>query len=94
MTDGKSEDVSPANNRSFSLEELQKLVGGYIELIRLPLDKSTMVVNEEGLLHDLPFNSLASSIAGRHVVGNVVILTAAEMRAIDDACGTENGTLT
>lgn len=41
------------------LETMQKIVGGYIELVRIayPL---FMVVNEEGLIRDLPNNKLAS----------------------------------
>jgi Domain of unknown function (DUF3846) len=38
-----------------NITNLQKLVGGYIETVRLP-DDVLMVVNEEGLIHDLPLN--------------------------------------
>jgi hypothetical protein len=37
------------------LESLKSLVGGWIETVRLP-DDILMVVNEEGMLHDLPLN--------------------------------------
>lgn len=40
-------ELVPANGRDFTLEELQKSVGGYIEIIDLT-DKSIMIVNEEG----------------------------------------------
>ena len=56
-------EVTPQNGKSFSLQELQGFVGGYIELVRLP-GKQFMVVNEEGLLKDLPSNFGASLIAG------------------------------
>ena len=56
-----------------SLENLQELVGGYIEYV--PLDsKRTLVVNEEGLLMNLPINNLATIMAKRHIVGNVVVI--------------------
>jgi hypothetical protein len=37
------------------LETLQKIVGGYIELVRLP-DGTDIYANEEGLLNSLPPN--------------------------------------
>lgn len=39
------------------LETIQKLVGGYIEHVTFfPKPKYTVVVNEEGVIHNLPFN--------------------------------------
>lgn len=32
-TDGREVDVTPKNGTDFSLEELQEVVGGYIEII-------------------------------------------------------------
>jgi hypothetical protein len=45
-TDKTKAAVSPKNGRDYSLEELQGLVGGYIELV--PIAERCMVVNEEG----------------------------------------------
>ena len=58
-----------------TLEELQSAVEGYIEYVRLPRGNGhqQMVVNEEGLIHGLPFNAEASRIAGVTIVGNAVI---------------------
>lgn len=56
-----------------TLEEAQNFVGGYIEIIYLK-DGSQMIVNEEGRLFMLPQNKEASLIAGRCIVGNVLIL--------------------
>ena len=55
-----------------TLDELQKAVGGYIELVYLP-DSKIMVVDEEGLLKSYTVNQEASLIAQRHIVGDVVI---------------------
>lgn len=55
-----------------TLQEKQNHVGGYIEPIYLK-EGSVMYVNEEGLLHNLPSNPLASIIAGKPIVGDVII---------------------
>ena len=62
-----------------------KTVGGYIEIVRprgLP-DPYCMVVNEEGLLMDLPLNITGSKLYGTQdhgfpIVGNIVILAEGE----------------
>ncbi len=72
--------VRPANGKEFELEEIQALVGGYIEIISLN-ESEVMVVNEEGKLLGLPINRKASQKAWRsraialsdYVVGDVVI---------------------
>lgn len=46
-TDGTRQPVQPANGSDFTLEEMQAIVGGYIELVELD-GNTTMVVNEEG----------------------------------------------
>lgn len=46
-TDGRMRGVRPANGGDFSLEELQGLVEGYIQIIDIAPDV-IMVVNEEG----------------------------------------------
>ncbi len=51
----------PANGRDFTLEELQKGVEGYIEIIDLT-DKTIMVVNEDGKGRLYP-NMMATVIA-------------------------------
>lgn len=77
---GAKTEVTPKSGNSFTLEELQEYVGGYIEIVRLS-DKFLMVVNEEGKLLNLPFNSEATDIARQHkaiyphdmIVGNALI---------------------
>jgi hypothetical protein len=46
----------PPKNDGFSLEQLQKAVGGQIEFYPLLVNGCYVIVNEEGLLYDLPFN--------------------------------------
>lgn len=43
-TDGTRQPVQPANGSDFTLEEMQAIVGGYIELVELD-GNTTMVVN-------------------------------------------------
>jgi len=59
-----------------SLEEMQRLVGGYIEPLKVVHEghTRTMMVNEDGRRLDLPFNAKASLIARRSIYGNVFIL--------------------
>ena len=45
-----------------SLEEAQKLVGGLVQLIELR-NGDQMLVNEEGIMYDLPINQKATDIA-------------------------------
>lgn len=55
-------------DKPFELEELQKLVGGLIEVVPHGIEnmglKKLMVVNEEGLILDLPYNEQASNLLG------------------------------
>ena len=57
-----------------TLEALQKAVGGYIETVRLRVDNAVMIVNEEGLLLGLPFNAVASALAGQTIVGVALVV--------------------
>lgn len=62
-TDFSVEEIKPANGRYFKLEEMQKYVGGLIEIIPLDgdgLEEKLLVVNEEGKLINLPFNLFAT----------------------------------
>lgn len=55
------------------LKNLQELVGGYIEPVRLH-DNGVMLVDEDGLMKGLPLNPMASVIAGTKIVGTAVIV--------------------
>ena len=55
-----------------TLEEAQKEVGGYVEMIRV--SEGQLLINEEGRLNGLPDNPTASKIAGQNIVGNALFL--------------------
>lgn len=55
--------------RSDDLKAMQAMVGGYIEPVRLDR-KTTIFVNEEGLMRDLPLNPRLSLMADRPLVGD------------------------
>jgi hypothetical protein len=66
-----------------TLETLQKIVGGYIEIVRLS-QKLSMVINEDGIRLGLPTNKEATrhyaSVGGRNdIVGNAVLCTNSEL---------------
>lgn len=58
-----------------TLDELQKAVGGYIEVVYLP-NSLVLVVNEDGLGMGLSMNVLASKMSQRPVVGPALLLSA------------------
>ncbi len=61
----------PEDKAVSTLEELQALVGGYVELVyfRNSYDK-VFVVNEEGRLHNLPENPYFQGLVGTVVVAD------------------------
>jgi hypothetical protein len=64
--DGTEEQVHPKGQR-WTLEELQKLVGGFIEAPPW-LKPIRMVWNEEGALRGLPVNDAATAIVRERVL--------------------------
>lgn len=82
---GESIQTAPAIGKSFSLKELQTIVGGYIEVIRLP-NESWMVLNEEGKILNLPKNGRATVMGAAagigsndFICGDVLIATSEEI---------------
>lgn len=67
--DGKVCEVKPANGKDFKLSELQKIVGGYIEIANMN-DGRIMVLNEEGKCNNLPINKKATELYKKFVYGN------------------------
>ena len=85
-TSGGRDNVTPINGNFFSLRELQKYVGGYIERIDLN-NGCAMYVDEEGLFKNLPCNRNATMalekagiIHGNYIVGNAVVVQYREER--------------
>jgi len=60
-SNGNDEGSIPANEHYYTLEELQAIVGGYIQMVDLA-DGRVMVLNEEGKLKDLPYNWQATNL--------------------------------
>jgi hypothetical protein len=56
-----------------ALEDCQKVVGGFVEMVYLP-DGRQMLVNEDGIAKQLPYNPVASLLADQIIVGNAIIL--------------------
>lgn len=85
-TDGTIVEVTPQNGTDFQLEELQKIVGGYIEILRLT-DNEIMVANEEGKFY-CTYNHKATQIAKEYeaiyksdyICGDVLICNDDEVR--------------
>ncbi len=58
----------------FTLSFLQKMVGGYIEILATK-SKEQMIVNEEACIHEKALmNVQASEAYGSNILGDVVIL--------------------
>ncbi len=75
--EGGREEVCPSKGTKFSLPELQKAVGGYIEVLPSLLEGYLLIANEEGLLLQLPPNEAATNLSiyrGRSIIVGDVIL--------------------
>lgn len=59
---GEVLEVQPEDGKHFSLKELQKHVGGYIENVFSRRTEEILVVNEEGKVHHLPLNEKATEV--------------------------------
>ena len=77
-------DIEPQNGTDYQLGELQGYVDGLIEIVPLT-DGEIMVLNDEGLINDLPINPLATAIFQQatgspdYIFGNVVICKETEV---------------
>lgn len=60
-------------SQPFTLKQLQVAVEGHIELAPNIFDDYLTVVNEEGILKGLPFNTIAYKLLKVEYVGNVLI---------------------
>ena len=56
---------------------LQRLIGGYIEVVRIA-DDAAMLVDEDGYCKCLPPNPAASLFAGRLILGTALVVGIAE----------------
>ena len=61
-------------NKTLTLEQMQEVVGGFIELVLSPAARQYfMVVNEEGKLTGLPINYGATALARDEGVNDVIV---------------------
>lgn len=76
-TDGTKIKIAP-DAKTYTLEEMQEIVGGYIEFVWLS-PFYLMVVNEEGKLNGLPMNDSATDLLRLYkdttdfIVGDVLV---------------------
>ena len=83
LSNGEEREINPSADK-FSLEELQKIVGGYIEIIRIDSERD-MVINEEGKIDKLPYNAKATEIYQEvyntidFIVGDVLICNVSQI---------------
>lgn len=80
-TDKEAEDYTPKNGKTFALTEMQEIIGGYVEPIRLN-DGRMIIVDEEGKSKDKAVNIPATNILRRdhfttdYIVGTAIVCDA------------------
>ena len=80
-TDKEAEDYTPRNGKTFTLTEMQEIVGGYIEPIRLN-DGRMIIVDEDGKSKGKAVNIPATNILRRdhyttdYIVGTAIVCDA------------------
>lgn len=80
-TDKEAEDYTPKNGKTFELTEIQEIVGGYIEPIRLN-DGRMIIVDEDGKSNGKAVNIPATNILRRdhfttdYIVGTAIVCDA------------------
>lgn len=85
-TDGVTISLKPANKKQFTINELQDAVHGMVKMYYLERHKAYLVINEEGKMLSLPFNSMATDIyrdsfkdSPDVIVGNALIAQKTEI---------------
>lgn len=80
-TDKEAEDYTPKNGKTFALTEMQEIIGGYIEPIRLN-DGRVIIVDEDGKSKNKAVNIPATNILRRdhfttdYIVGTAIVCDA------------------
>lgn len=78
-SDGIEIEILPENGKDFSLEEMQKIVGGYVEIIGCNDQNFVCILNEEGKIQELPLNEKATALVNKiiapddFIVGDVLV---------------------
>ena len=79
--DKEDKDYTPKNGKTFALTEMQEIIGGYVEPIRLN-DGRIIIVDEEGKSKDKAVNIPATNILRRdhyttdYIVGTAIVCDA------------------
>ncbi len=79
--DGSKSEVNPKDGKRFTLEELQELVSGYVEVVHIG-ESQILVVNEMGKIYNFETNDQATKFAHAHgaigfndfIVGDAVLM--------------------
>ena len=77
-TDKEAEDYTPKNGKTFALTEMQEIIGGYVEPIRLN-DGRMIIVDEDGKSKNKAVNIPATNIMRRdhfttdYIVGTAIV---------------------
>ena len=80
-TDKEAEDYTPKNGKTFELTEMQEIIGGYVEPIRLN-DGRIIIVDEDGKSKNKAVNIPATNILRRdhfttdYIVGTAIVCDA------------------
>ena len=80
-TDKEAEDYTPKNGKTFGLTEMQEIIGGYVEPIRLN-DGRMIIVDEDGKSKNKAVNIPATNILRRdhyttdYIVGTAIVCDA------------------
>ena len=80
-TDKEAEDYTPKNGKTFGLTEMQEIIGGYVEPIRVN-DGRMSIVDEEGKSKNKAVNIPATNILRRdhyttdYIVGTAIVCAA------------------
>ena len=80
-TDKEAEDYTPKNGKTFALTEMQEIIGGYVEPIRLN-DGRIIIVDEDGKSKSKAVNIPATNILRRdhyttdYIVGTAIVCDA------------------
>jgi hypothetical protein len=77
--DGSCSEVLPKNGKDFSLKEIQKHVGGYVQFVTGQNGKNYLC-DEDGIAKRLKPNKVASERIGTDVLGNVLELLPDELK--------------
>ena len=84
-TDGRIKIVQPDNGKTFTLEECQRYVGGFIELHGIGKGQ-TMICNEDGHCKGLPQNASAMYLWEHRkgyctaLVGDILVIKQGELQ--------------